>query len=497
MPEELRLIPRGVQAPAPTLRDLVAVMFRHRRLAVSAFAAVLTAVLLYGWLAPSYRAEMKILVRRNRWDPPVTSAPEQTAVEREQVSEEEMNSEADLLTDEQVLREVVEKAGLAGKQESWLRRIWGDSPEQKTGRAVRRLGRQLNVEPVRKTTMITVAYESSDPATAARVLDCLAQVYLAKHQQVRRPSGESKFFTQQVKDSRRELEQAELQLMNFTRDEGVVSAAEERDAALQKMSEVEAAGRQTQMQIAETARRIQVLKGKLPLLPERITTVIRNADNPELLQKMKSALLDLELKRTDLLTRFEPTYRLVKEVDQQIAETRSAIANEELAPLRDQSTDVDPNHAWVKSELIKDESELSGLQARSKASSVVLAGYREETEKLGERAIRQDELLSDLKAAESEYLLYRNKREQARMGDALDQEHILNVAVAEPPTVPALPARSPARLGLLGLALAGTTGVGLAFAADRLDPAFRTPDEVVGYLGTPVLASLPRRDGDR
>jgi capsular polysaccharide biosynthesis protein len=41
--------------------------------------------------------------------------------------------------------------------------------------------------------------------------------------------------------------------------------------------------------------------------------------------------------------------------------------------------------------------------------------------------------------------------------------------------------------------LASTFSTGLAFAADYLDPAFRTPDEVIAYLGAPVLASLPRK----
>jgi hypothetical protein len=31
----------------------------------------------------------------------------------------------------------------------------------------------------------------------------------------------------------------------------------------------------------------------------------------------------------------------------------------------------------------------------------------------------------------------------------------------------------------------------LVFAADYLNPGFRTPDEVIGYLGVPVLASVP------
>jgi capsular polysaccharide biosynthesis protein len=45
--------------------------------------------------------------------------------------------------------------------------------------------------------------------------------------------------------------------------------------------------------------------------------------------------------------------------------------------------------------------------------------------------------------------------------------------------------------GLIGVVLGGTLSTSLAFAADYLNPGFRTPDEVVAFLGTPVLASLP------
>jgi capsular polysaccharide biosynthesis protein len=44
---------------------------------------------------------------------------------------------------------------------------------------------------------------------------------------------------------------------------------------------------------------------------------------------------------------------------------------------------------------------------------------------------------------------------------------------------------------VVGVLLGGTLSTGLAFAADYLNPGFRTPDEVIAYLGTPVLASLP------
>jgi len=114
MPEELRLIPRSARVPPPTLRDLLAVVFRQRRLALTAFVAAFLAIVLYGLIAPPYQAEMKVLVRRGRVDPVVTSTPSQPEFEREGVTEEELNSEVELLHDEEILRTVVRRAGLIG-----------------------------------------------------------------------------------------------------------------------------------------------------------------------------------------------------------------------------------------------------------------------------------------------------------------------------------------------------------------------------------------------
>jgi uncharacterized protein involved in exopolysaccharide biosynthesis len=265
---------------------------------------------------------------------------------------------------------------------------------------------------------------------------------------------------------------------------------------LQKLSATEADAGQTEIAIAERSERARSLMEKLNSLPERIMTQIRNSDNPELMEKMKSRLLELDLKRTELLEEFEPSYRSVQQVEQEIAQTRSAIAAEDHAPIRDQTSDLDTNHEWARSELMKTQVELTALNAHAKAEKILLTEYRDQAHLLGDRALQQEQLLSDLKAAEEKYLLYVNKREEARMGDALDRGGILNVAIAEQPSVPALPQLSIFSFGLIGIALAGTLSVGLAFVADYLSPAFRTPDELTAYLGAPVLASLPRRNPD-
>ena len=490
--EELRLIAGATRTPPFTMRDLLAVIFRQLRVVTISLLVVLLACFGYRLLSPSYRAEMKVLISRGRVDPAVTAAPMQTQFEREEVNEEELNSEVELLHDQEILSTVTQAARLFPESGFSFWKLLGESDAERLARAVRQLGRRLNVEPSRKTTLITVTYDSSNPAQAANVLKCLAGAYLERHSRLHRPVGETNFFERQITESRRNLQAAELQLMEFTRDEGVVSAAQQRDIALQRLGEAEVNSRANQVEIAATGQRIRMLQSKLQSLPERATTVIRNSDNPELLGKIKAKLLELELQRTQLLTKYEPSYRLVQEVDQQIAETRNLIAQEELAPLRDQSTDLDPNHAWAKGELVKAEVDLSALQARAVAGKQLLAAYQTEASTLGDRAIKQDELLSNLKAVEEEYLLYVGKREEARIGDALDEQRILNVAIAEQPTVPTLPVSSAVSFGMLSLLFAGTVSTSLAFTLDRLNPGFRTPDEVVAYLGVPVLASLPR-----
>jgi uncharacterized protein involved in exopolysaccharide biosynthesis len=183
----------------------------------------------------------------------------------------------------------------------------------------------------------------------------------------------------------------------------------------------------------------------------------------------------------------------VQEVDEQIAQARSAIATEELAPVRDETTDKNLQYEWAKSELQRAQVQLKTLQAREVALTRVEGAYRQIASRYGEDAVTQEDLLGKEKAALENYLLYVKKQEEARMHDALDQGGIVNVAIAQEPVAPALPVRSAWMVLAVGFAAAGTTATGAAFFADYINPLFRSPDDVVTYLNSPVLASLPKR----
>ena len=468
------------------------VLFRQRRVFVCAAGTVLAMAILYAFLGTKYQANMKVLVRKGRADALVSAAEDAPIdLSRMTITEEELNSEVELLRDDEVLRKVVEQTGTGRDWFHFLRLGEGDA--QRVERGARRLAKKLEVEPVKKTNLITVSYAADDPQKAAKVLQAVANVYLGKHMEVHRPSGELHFFEQQTAESRRQLEASQQKLLNFASGHGVVAAAQQRDLALQKMSEVDAGYRQTRVDLAETQQRVWELGDLLTKLPERTTTQVRTADNPELLKALKSSLLDLELKRTQLLTKFEPSHRMVQEIDQQIAQNQAMIAAENTLPLRDETTDKSVHYEWAKSELQKAQVELKALQAREAATSTQEAAYQAMARQLGDEAITQDDLVSTEKAAEDSYLLYVKKQEEARMDDALDERGIVNVAIAEHPVVPALPVWSAWMVLAVGLAAAGAAGTGAAFAADYLDPAFRTPDDVLAYLHSPVLASLPRR----
>ena len=483
--------------PAPTARELAMILFRRGTLFIGISSFVLVLAVIYALAGTTYRAHLRVLVRRGRSDPPVTgqqNAPPDFS--RVEVTEEELNSEAELLKDDDALRQVAEANDLAAHD--WLRWIRPhEAPEARVERAAQRLANRLNVESIKKSNLIAVSYDAADPQQAAHVLQSLSRVYLQKHMQVHRPAGQFRFFDQQTAESRKQLLEAERKLLAFTKSRGVVVAAQQRDLILQRLDAAEGSYGRTELQISETEHRARELDAEVAELPQRATTQVRTADNPELLRALKASLLDLQLKKIQLLTKFEPTHRLVQEVEQQIRQAESTIASQTLAPVRDETTDQNARYEWAKAEAQRARVDLKGLQAREMTAGAQLTEYRNQARQLGDDAITQDDLTSSEKAAQDNYLLYVKKREEARMGDALDEDGIVNVAIAEQPVVPALPVWPPTTVVLAGIMAALTSGAGAAFAADYLDPALHTPEDALTCLELPVLASLPEGTGRR
>ncbi len=487
-----------------TLRDLVGMAFRRRRVIVLAFLGLIAgSILAILILPPTYEAEMKILVQRERVDPLVSTEPNVNQSDRN-LTLDEITSEVELFQSRDSLEKTVVDCGLYEPRNRWSigaieLRVLGSlglAPDKQTRiyKAVLKMEtKDLQVIPLNASDIIKVTYQSESPQLAAQVLKELGDFYLAKHTTIHRPQGTADFFQQQAQRYEKELAASEGQLVRFTQQTGVVSADFEKQVTLQKMNDFDLTLQQTLASIAETEKRLHTLEAEDGVVPTRVTTQIKVADNPQLMANLKTTLLDLELKRTELLERYDPTYPLVQEVETKISETRTSIAEAERRGIREETTDQDPAHAWVKTEMEKAKADLVGLQARASAMAGALKTLESRARKLEGESVFQQNLLRTAKANEENYLLYHRKREEARMADALDQRKIINAAVAEAPVAPLVPTSLPTGVKLLlAVVIAILVSMGLGFLMEYLDPSFRTPEEVKDYLEIPLLATLPR-----
>jgi|HubBroStandDraft_1064217.scaffolds.fasta_scaffold03287_7 uncharacterized protein involved in exopolysaccharide biosynthesis len=475
-----------------TARDVVAIGFRHQRLLVLCFVGVVLGVGLSALVLPTkYRAETKLLVKRERVDPVVSPDQNAPMMFHDTVSEEEINSEVELIQSADVLQKVVVTCGLDKKKVlSGFLHPW-QTQANRTDKAVSDLRGDLQLEVIKKTNVISIAYESHDPKLAQRVLATLDDAYVQKHLDVHHPTGQFQFFDQQADQYKKDLLATESQMKGFADKQGGVAPTTLRDMTLQKLADFNSSLESTRDSIAETEKRIAALEAQLHSIPARLTTQMKKSDNAQVLESLKASLQTLEMKRTELLTKYQPTYPLVQEVDKELADTKAALAKEESSPVKEETTDQNSTYEWVNSELAKAKTDLSGLQARETALTATVNVYMAQARELEQQGILQGDLTRTQKADEANYLLYMKKKEEARIEDALDRTRLLNVSVAQPPLLPSLPTRSPWVFALVACLLAAAVSLGVVFAIDYTDQSFRTPSEVLSELRIPVLAAVP------
>src|SRR5947207_2319459 len=148
-----------------SLRDGASAAFRRRGLILFTFLAVIAGTIVVTLMLPNrYESRMKILVKNQRVDiaitPEATSGMNSPTVENE-VSENQINSEIELLTSKDILTQIVKDTGLAKAETNLFGR---PVPEpERVEQAANQLAKDLSINPVRKANIITVNYASNSP----------------------------------------------------------------------------------------------------------------------------------------------------------------------------------------------------------------------------------------------------------------------------------------------------------------------------------------------
>ena len=481
-----------------TVRDMLAPLFRHRGSVLVTFGVIFTLALIlaWGWADSYYIATMQVVVGRDRSEPAVT-AQQSGSAGTSVVTTDDVASEVALLQGRDILREVAQTCSMVSEDSFW-NFLEPRDPELKKAarleRATKALARKLKVEAQKTSHVIDIRYgKSGPPETPACVLQNLGKLYLEKHLRLQRPAGAYDFFAQQTDRYQGALAVSEKQLEDFSKTSRVAAPEVMRAETAQQLVTARTKLYTTRQAIAADERRIEDIKNQMEQTPSRSSTSEATLSAGSLVDQLQASLLALQLKRTELLMEFRPSYPLVKECDQEIAATKEAIAKAEQANHLNKTTDRDPTFEYLRQDGAKTEADLASERATADALVATINGMQNEVVSLDAEALKQASLLREAKANEGNYLLYLNKREQERTSDALDEKRIANVAIAVPAYVPALPAYSPFLLSIAGLFAAALAGIGAGYLAEFVDQSVRTPDEVTNLLKISVLAAVPRQ----
>jgi polysaccharide biosynthesis protein PslE len=485
------------KAPDISLRELAAPLFRRKRVLITTFLVALTVVLLAGILMPSeYTSHMSILVNRERADPLVTTqSTAQMNTPSAPVSEEEINSEAELLKSRDVLEQVVLANGLQKQHGRSFLDLFRPKQNEadRVERAVRSLAKQIKVEAGAKTNVIEVSYSSPDPRLSYGVLNTLGNLYLAKHVAVHRPPGSYQFFARETQNYHEAMEDSEARLRSFQKQQGAAAPDLERSNLAVQVTNSVGQLHLVEEAIAADQQRLLSDRQQMRSVPQRSATLRSTSEADKLLEYLEPALLAAETKRTQLALKYNPNYPLVQEADQEVATAKAAIAAAEKTRYVTQTTDRDPTFELLREDSAKTEANLAAERANLTAIKRSIQSLQIQMVDLDQKALTQQDLLRNVKANEDNYLLYLSKREQERTSDALDKTRIANVAIAVPPDIPALPTHGFLIVVVFALAFATVLAIVMAYLVEYFDSSFHTPAQVIDMLGIPVVVAVPKK----
>ncbi len=477
-----------------SLRDGAGALFRRKTLVLIIFLTVIIGtVLVTLWQPNRYESRMKILVKNQRVDVAITAEAtvggKAPTVENE-VSENQINSEIELLNSKDLLTQVVSQTGLANYEAA----LFGRSlPEAvRVEMAVNRLTKDLSITAVRKANIITINYSSGSPELSAAVLKKLGDLYLEKHLHLNHPTGAATFFQDKADEYETQLKQSEQNLTNFQQGNNLVVLSQQKELTLQKTAEAKSKMLDADAALNEATNRIARVEQQLQSIPKRIVTQSRQLPNQYSAERLNTMIVELENKRTQLLTKFRPEDRLVKEVDEQIRTARTALARADQKTSVEEATDLNPLRQTLETELARARLEQSGAKAKRDTLAGQLQQYEASLKQLEADTAKHDDLQRQKKEAEDNYQLYAKKREEARIADELDKQKITNVSIAEAATVPQLPTwpNRPLNL-LLGVVLAAFLSLISVFSAELLSDTVHTPRQLEALTGVQVLATVP------
>ena len=331
---------------------------------------------------------------------------------------------------------------------------------------------RLTVAPVRKTKLVKISYESTDPAHAARVANTVGEQYIESYLDAKMEltTKAATWLNGRLQSLKETLDESEDRLIAFKQENGLVDV----DGSVGRLNEQElllltselAQARSELSASADVYRETQALAST----PELLESIPAIASNP-LVQQVKIEQGQAQRQLDELMNRYGERHPRV--VD----------ARSQLASL---DTTLNGYISRVVGSIAKD---YQLLQQRVSTIQQKLASGKQEIQAIGGKKFELDALEREVSTNQGIYDTFFNRMTEARSADGLDNANARVADQALPPNSPVKPKKQ------LIIALAALASLVLsmlmAILYEQMDDTIKGTSDVEGKLGVRLLGILP------
>jgi len=447
--------------------------FKHKRLIASVFILVALPILIVLLSMPTqYLAKTKILINPTRTflslSPSGTPA---SPTSDDHGTPQAINDEIQII-----------------KSKELQQRLAKEVPPPSKGASS-----ELKAAPIRQASIIEVSLTSPHPGWAITAVNRAAELYLEEQLKVRKTKGVEEFYDEQEKRLQTELTKAEEVLREFQEKEKIVDTSIEVPSNLQALASFEKNLKETDSSIRETEEKIASLDGQLKQQQTSISSSKNIGINPVYSQIMDK-LTKLELDRDNLLQRYTSKDRLVLDKEKEIEELKERLKSVEATKVGSESITLNDVHRRILNELLAAKVQVRSLKEKKDTLTKQVAEYSTTTAEKKDKSFEYDRLLQDVAANKKALDLYRQKAEEARISNAMDERKFSNAVILEKATPPL------ERAGLSGISLwvliPGSlilsigVAIGTAFLIDFWNTTLKDEADIEVQTGLPVLATI-------
>jgi uncharacterized protein involved in exopolysaccharide biosynthesis len=486
---------------------------RHRVITIGAmvFAAVLAVTIFW---PPTYKSTAQILVQDNRAQLLVSpdleqgDSAERPAVVSNPVTEEDLNSEKELLTSDYLVGQAISglqppakydgpgavfltaASMLASLPGRGYRALHSAPTVTSTDRWINDLSQHLDADVVKRSNILEISFRSHDPGWSEQFLTLLLSRYEEVHARISHDPQAERFFQEQAKLLQDKLAASEDKLRAFQLQSGISDLDQQRQTLITRLSDLQLERSKYDAQLASAKGQIIADGDLLKTTPQRIGKEEKSVQDLALAQ-LKPQVMQLRTERADLLSRYQPTSQRIQEIDAKLAAAQKILDQEDHLTVSEKSTDLNPIWVAESTDLSQSRTNAAALSATQQKLEEDINAGQQRLNYLVQNETENDQLERQVASDKEAYLSYVKKTEEARAAGALNTSKILNVSIAEPPFRPVRPVFPIVWLNLVaGLLLALALGIAAAEFDEHYDPRIYSNASIVREAGIPVIAVL-------